>query len=224
MDKIFFDDDKTYHILHITQSDYSIKITEYGRYNKNFERVTISMTLPTRKNILKYILDSFHTIYSAIDGDLFITGNDKHYIFNSIKRCLFIKSLKVMLDQCQYDNIYKSNDESLHVLHDPNELILLKEPNKNCTCHVLREIQNKGVICQFRIKKRIKHFTSEYQVMGTIEFKSDTFINFNNTTEQNIKACVKFHEEFNFENLQNKSCIYNLLQKLYKEYYYDITH
>lgn len=226
MEKIYFDSRKTCHIIQVIQSDKCLKIYEYGRFNEFYERVDVKFRLcsdiTTFDDLLDYIDETY---FSYKEGEeLFITENDQIYNFNPKDENLHILcDKKYSLTRCCYKNIYRTHDQELYVLHDTelNELFVIKrsEFSRNDIevpqdiCDLIYMLYTEQSLFSPFNYNRVKHFSMQLQQIGSI------VISLIPTYKDKVEFSIKFSEKPHFKHINERCCIYNMMQKISNSHY-----
>lgn len=220
MEKIYFDNIATKHIIQLVQSDKSLSIYEYGRFNEMYERVNMRFKLYSDANTLQDLLNYMDKNYTSYDeGDkLFITENDKFFILNTKKQIIDILDNRYLLKSCCYKNIYTTENHEFYILQDINlnELLVIKTSefdaqNPLHLCDEMFWMHKEKSMDTLKNFNRVKHFQDQLQLIGciVIDLHSPEEIEFN----------IKFHEAPDFTEIKEKSCIYNLMNTIRNSHY-----
>lgn len=222
MEFTYFDRNQTYHIIKIIESDKCLKIYEYGRFNELYERVDMKFKLHSDINTLHDLLDYMDEYYSSCNEgeDFFITENDKYYQFNPKDETLeILYGEKYSLTRCCYKNIYRTDDHELYVLYDTelNELFVIKKSEFDSSithlCDVIYFMHMEQSVFVTRSYNRIKHFSNQLQKMGSI------VISLISPYKDDLEFNIKFHEKPDFEDINERCCTYNMMQKISNSHY-----
>lgn len=223
MQLLYFDELQTYHIIQIIESDKGLQIYEYGRFNELYEHVHMKFKLYSDTNTLDDLLNYIDEYYSTYkEGEeFFITENDKYYQFNPKYKTLeiFNDNKNYSLTRCCYKNIYHTDDHELYVLHDTelNELLVLKKDDFDSSsthlCDVIYFMHMEQSVYLTINYNRIKHFSNQLQKIGSIVISSVS------PYKDELEFSIKFHEKPDFEDINERCCIYNMMQKISNSHY-----